>query len=97
MKIGDVIASYRRKKRIDQKKMAEDLGKSVSYLSQIENNSRTPSGKLLIQISEYLGVPVSTLLFEVLRENDFQDSETRELYQKAKPMMDKMISILLAD
>lgn len=97
MKLGDVIASIRRRKRIDQKKMAESLDISVSYLSQVENNSRMPSSKLLNKISEILEVPVSGLLFEAMDDSSFKDEETRDLFRKAKPMMDKMLEILLAD
>jgi transcriptional regulator with XRE-family HTH domain len=97
MKIGDVIASFRRRKRIDQKSMAADLSISVSYLSQIENNSRMPSGKLLNKISDILEVPVSSLLFEAMDESNFKDDDARELFKRAKPMMDKMIGLLLAD
>ena len=97
MNLGDVIASFRRRKRIDQKSIAEKLGVSVSYLSQIENNTRIPSGKLLKQISELLAVPVSALLFEAMDESNFKDEESRQLFNKAKPMMDEMIKILLTD
>lgn len=97
MKLGDVIASFRRRKRIDQKTMASQLGISVSYLSQVENNSKMPSGKLLNKISELLGVPVSSLLFEAMDESNIDDPETRELFNRAKPLMDKMIGILLQD
>lgn len=95
MKLGDVIASFRRRKRIDQKEMAKQLGISVSYLSLIENNGKVPSGKVLNKISEVLEVPVSALLFETVDETAFKDGEMRDLFNKAKPMLDKMIAILL--
>lgn len=97
MKLGDVIASIRRKKRIGQKDMAIQLGISVSYLSQIENNSRMASSKLLNKISDVLGVPVSALLFEALQPSAIADEEKRRLYLQAKSVMDEMLSILLTD
>ena len=66
-------------------------------MSQIENNSRNPSAKLLTQIAERLDLPVSALLFEVVKESDFDKDEDRQLFLKAKPLMDKMIAILLSD
>ncbi|OLY91206.1 Transcriptional regulator, contains XRE-family HTH domain [Cnuella takakiae] len=97
MQLGDVIASFRRRKRIDQKGMAAQLGISVSYLSQIENSNKMPSGKLLNKISEVLGIPVTTLLFETMDKSSFNDPEIQELFNRAKPIMDEMINILLAE
>ena len=97
MEIGDVIASIRRRKRIEQKAMAEKLGISVSYLSQIERNSRIPSGKLLTKIADELDIPLSALLFETIDESEIGDDKDRKLFQLAKPIMDKMLSVLLAD
>lgn len=97
MKIGDAIASTRRLKRKDQKELAKELSISPSYLSQIENNSRTPSPKLLSEIADKLGLPVSALLFQVLQETDYGKEEDRQLYLKAKPLVDQMIAILLSE
>jgi transcriptional regulator with XRE-family HTH domain len=97
MSIGDVIASSRRRKNIDQKVLAVKLDISPSYLSQIENNSRNPSAKLLSQIADELGLPVSALLFEVIKDSDYGNEEDRQLFIKAKPLMDKMIAVLLSD
>ena len=80
MKLGNVIASLRVRKRLDQKAMAEKLGVSVSYLSQIENNNRMPSGKLLIKISETLGLPISVLLYETLNASNIVDENNRKLF-----------------
>ena len=97
MKIGDVIASFRRKKRIDQKEMAKSLCISASYLSQIENNSRNASLKLLIEIAKYFDIPLSTLLFQVIEDSDITNLDKRNLFIQAKPMMDEMIAILLSE
>lgn len=56
--------------------MAAKLNMSVSYLNQVENNVKMPSGKLLNQISELLEAPVSTMLFEVMDDYSFKDEET---------------------
>jgi transcriptional regulator with XRE-family HTH domain len=95
MKVGDVIASIRRRKRIGQKELAKDLEISHTYLSQIENGAKTPSIKLLNKISEKLGLPLSALLFEALDESNFKTEHDRELFFQAKPIMEKMFSILI--
>lgn len=97
MKIGDVIASTRRKKRIDQKELAGELSISASYLSQIENNSKNPSPKLISEIADKLGLPVSALLFQVIQESDYSSEDDRQLFLKAKPLVDQMLSILLSE
>jgi transcriptional regulator with XRE-family HTH domain len=96
MNIGDVIASARRRKKMDQKEMARRINVSPSYLSQIESKGRKPSAKLLAQIAVVLEVPVSALLYETLEETNFLNNDDRQLFLKAKPMLDKMISILLS-
>lgn len=92
MKIGDVIASVRRRKRIEQQELAKAINKSVSYLSQIENNKRRPSNKLLQAIAIALDAPLSSLLFMMLEEKHFADESKRELFIKAKPIMDDIIN-----
>lgn len=92
MKIGDVIASVRRRKRIEQQGLANTLKISVSYLSQVENNRRKPSTKLLQAIANALEVPLSSLLFMMLEEKHFADESKRELFLQAKPIMDDIIN-----
>jgi transcriptional regulator with XRE-family HTH domain len=94
MYIGDVIASVRRRKRIEQKELANAIGKSISYLSQIENNRRKPSIQILKLISSALDVPLSGLLFMVLEEKHFSGDSKKELYNMAKPIMDDVINLL---
>ena len=94
MSIGDVIASIRRRKRIEQKDLADWLGISVSYLSLIENNRKKPSNKLLKAISEKLNVPLSMILFMVLEEKHFPDESKKEIFNLAKPVMEDLISLL---
>lgn len=94
MYIGDVIASVRRRKRIEQQELANAIRKSISYLSQIENNRRKPSIQILKLIASALDVPLSALLFMVLEEKHFSDDSKKELYNMAKPIMDDVIDLL---
>ena len=94
MNIGDVIASIRRRKRIDQKIFAELINTSPSYLSQIENNRKKPSIKLLKVIAEKLQVPLSILIYATLEEKYFPDEKGKELFNTVKPIMEELIEML---
>ena len=94
MRIGDVIASVRRRKRIEQRELAKLIGSSVSYLSQIENNRKKPSFKLLNEIADKLNIPLSTLLFETIEEKHISDENDRNLFNLAKPIMEDLIGLL---
>lgn len=44
--------------------LAELIGSSKSYLSEIENGKKFPSGRLLKALSRELGVPVHSLIID---------------------------------
>jgi transcriptional regulator with XRE-family HTH domain len=46
-----------------QKDLAEKLGVSKSYISEIENDNRTPSLDVIRKYSEIFRVPVSSIMF----------------------------------
>lgn len=46
-----------------QNELAERLGVSKSFISEIENNNRTPSIETLNKYSEVFKIPVSSILF----------------------------------
>lgn len=72
--LSENIAYYRRKKGITQKELAKKTGLSRSFISQIENNSNTPSNDSLFKISEVLGVSVQEL--KDTEKNYLKDEET---------------------
>ncbi len=48
---------------LSQKELAEKLGISKSYLSEIESGKKTPTINLLKQYSEVFDVPISSIIF----------------------------------
>ena len=58
------IKSIRKEKRITQKELAEKIGVSEGYISDIERESKDkhPTIKCLLSISEALGVELIDLL-----------------------------------
>lgn len=67
--LGLKIAYYRKLRGLTQEQFAEAIGRSVSFVSQIEaNNSAVVKGismETLFVISDRLGVPLSKLLEDV--------------------------------
>lgn len=59
--IGENIAYFRRKKGYTQKDLAEKTGLSRSFISQIENDSNSPSDDSLFKIANVLNVSIESL------------------------------------
>lgn len=67
LKVGFALKRIRQMKSIEGKKytqamMAKDLGVGQSYIGGLENNTRTPSFKTLIKISDALGISLRNLI-----------------------------------
>ena len=54
--IGLQIKMYRKFKKISQFELAEKVGITQTYLSQIENNFKNPGLSLLVQIATELNI-----------------------------------------
>ena len=48
---------------LSQKQLAEKLGISKSYLSEIESGKKTPTIDLLNRYADYFDIPVSSIMF----------------------------------
>ena len=62
------VANFRREKGWSQDKLAEASKICTRYLSRIESGSANPTSKVLIQLSEALGVEIGDL-FQKPKEN----------------------------
>lgn len=62
MDIGQRIKKYRQSLGISREELAEKLGLSKHAIAKYEQGQRNPDGKLLIRISDALGIPISYLL-----------------------------------
>lgn len=60
--LGSRIAQIRSRKGLLQKDLAEKAGVSVSFLSEVENDRRTPGGEALLAIADVLGASLDYLL-----------------------------------
>ena len=61
-KLGSYLRELRRHKRLSLRQVQEETGASASYLSQVEQGKRRPSGRLLRKIAPTYGASVRYLL-----------------------------------
>ena len=80
--IGKALKRTRQFHRLKQVELAERLGLSKSYLSEIEGDRKTPSIEVLQKYSEAFGVPVSSFL---LFSESLESGEPR--FKPAKKVM----------
>jgi len=60
--LGDYLRDLRNKRRLSLREVCEEVGVSVSYLSQIETGERKPSAEILRKLAPAYGVPVRDIL-----------------------------------
>jgi transcriptional regulator with XRE-family HTH domain len=69
MTLGSLLRRYRKEKKLTLKTVAEKSGVSEGFMSQVENNVKSPSLETLMHICEALDVNVGDLL------NQFKNQE----------------------
>lgn len=57
------LGQYKARKRLSGKEMAQLLGISESYLSEVLSGHRSLSKRLALKISDKTGIPVLNLLY----------------------------------
>lgn len=78
MTIGERIREVRKKAGMTQKEVSEKLGICYQSYSQWETGARHPKWMNVLKISEVLGVPFESLLFdgEIEEDNSMSESKT---------------------
>jgi len=90
MNIGATIKNLRKRKGLQQFELAERSGISQTYLSQIENGSRSATFDTLEKICETLDVPLSILSYLSLDLKSV-NPEKREAFLKIQPAINAMV------
>ncbi len=75
MNLGKTIKGLRKQKGLSQTELAGVCGITSTYLSQLENNRKSPSPELASSIAAALEVPVPILYFMALDEADIPASK----------------------
>ena len=84
---GKVLRSYRKKAKITQEELAEQLGISLKYISRIENGNNGVKTQNLIQYMNILGVPPDTLYGKFMTHPDVK--KDMDLYEKITELTDE--------
>lgn len=87
MKLGDTIKHLRIFNGLSIKQISNELKISESYLSEIENNKKSPSIKIIEKLAYHFNMSISDILKiseKINKENYFRDgcdkkSNTRKL------------------
>ena len=90
MNIGEVVETFRRKRKIKQVELAKEVGITQSHLSMIEGNKTAASIGTLTEIAKVLGIPVQLLMVYSLSPNQMPDSK-KEVYYKLMPLITEII------
>ncbi|MDJ0752739.1 MAG: XRE family transcriptional regulator [Ardenticatenaceae bacterium] len=105
MKIGRRIKERRQELKLSLRQMAEQVGVTASFLSQIERDIASPSLDTLRRISHVLGVPVFYFLLEAQQPNPVvRRAERRKLtipqnditYELLTPDTNRKLEVVLA-
>lgn len=89
MKIGEILKKIRQIYSINAKDLAQDLNISPSYLSEIENNKKTPSLDLIEKYAENFDIKVSSI---ILMAEDME--KNKKLSMSEKFIQKRMINLL---
>lgn len=90
MDIGSTIKKLRKRKGIQQNELAERSGISQTYLSQIENGSRSATLETLEKVCEALNIPLSIISFLSLDVNSVNPNK-RDAFTRIEPAIKAMV------
>lgn len=96
MKLGKAIRAVRRRRNLQQQEVADTVGITPGYLSQIESDKREPNLSTLKSISEALNVPLPFLFWIALEVEDIP-SQKQDLFVNILPIMNTLLDTLIFD
>lgn len=91
MNLGNTVMELRERQGIKQGELAEKLGISQTYLSQIENNKKIPNISLLEKVGVELSIPLPFLFYLSLDEKDISKDKL-EHFKKLDPFIKNFIA-----
>lgn len=88
MNLGEAIKTFRKKKGITQKELAEKSGISANALCSIEKDKAFPSKETIKSICDVLDIPTSLLFFASLTDEDVPQDKLAIFKALQKPIME---------
>lgn len=82
--LGSILKHIRIFNHKTQSELAENLGISRSYISEIESNSKTPTLEVLQKYSDVFDIPLSSIM---LFSEEYKDKKS--LKKRAKSLLAK--------
>lgn len=96
MSYSVILKTLRKQKKLTQKEVASICDITSTYLSKIENNTKTPSMVLLKQLADVYDVPLSIINYLAIDENKIPNKNNPQ-FKKLKALIDKMVDYLFLD
>jgi transcriptional regulator with XRE-family HTH domain len=90
MQIGKNIRTLREERGLDQGELADRVGITQPYLSQLENGQRDPSVSLLRKIVDELETSLPGLFLLSMDEEDVRPDH-REAFRKLQPHLKEFL------
>ena len=88
------IRSLRIRMKENQKTFSKNIGITQSYLSQLENDEKQPSTRLLQKMSDYTKIPMPIIIWDSLTAEDIKE-EKRSIFLPIKYSIDALIEAFL--
>ena len=94
-RLGAAVAAHRRARKLTQERLAELVGVSTEWISQVERGVGQPSLEMLARIAEPLGVRASELV-AATEDADQGRSSIQRLLAAARELQDSSVEVLIA-
>ena len=91
--IGERIKTQRKKLKITQEKMSEDIGITVPFISKIENGKANPTLDVMAEICDYLKLDIGFIISGAASDNPYY--LIAQLSEEYKKMTSKQKELLL--
>ena len=94
-RLGSAVAAHRRARKLTQERLAELVGVSTEWISQVERGVGMPSLEMLARIAEPLGMRSSELV-AATEDADQGRSSIQRLLAIARELQDGPVEVLIA-
>lgn len=90
MEVGSNIRRLRKEQDLDQEELANRIGITQPYLSQLETGQRDPSMSLLREICDELGLSLPEFFLFSMDVKDIQP-DRREAFEELRPHLERFL------